>query len=108
MISVEKFKKVLSLKKQTNSSEDFFISHRYMEGYLKRVFLHGLRLKGVQYDNSVKIVEGTYMTTASLIEKVLFLLSKSAGNQQQVISSLKQTHTEFFQLNDLFIKFTAP
>ena len=68
----------------------------------------GLRLKGVQYNNAVKIIEGTYINTGSLIEKVLFLLNQTGGKQQQVITSLKNSHPEFFQMNELVLKFTAP
>lgn len=108
MISVKQLKAVLSLKKRINTSDDFFKSHRYVEGYIKRVFLIGLRLNGVQYKNAVKIIEGTYIKTDSLIEKVLFLLSHNGGKQQQVITSLKKSHPEFFQMNELVLKFTVP
>lgn len=108
MISIKQIKSVLSSNKCTNTSDDFFNSHRYIEGYIKRVYLIGLRLKGVQYKNSVKIIEGTYIPTASLIDKVLFLLNENDGKQQQYISSLKISHPEFFQMNDLVSKFTAP
>ncbi len=108
MISIKQLKSVLSSNKRTNTSDDFFKSHRYIEGYIKRVFLIGLRLKGVQYKNSVKIIEGTYIKTASLIDKVLFLLNENGGKQQQFITSLKTSHPEFFQVNDLVLKFTAP
>jgi len=79
-----------------------------MEGYIKRVFLIGLRLNGVQYNNSVKIVEGTYINTRVLIEKVLFLLNGADGKQKQLISKLKIAHPEYFKLNELFLKFAAP
>jgi hypothetical protein len=108
MISLKRLKAVLLSKKQENTSEDFFISHRFIEGYIKRVFLIGLRLNGVQYNNSVKIIEGTYVNTSSLIEKVLFLLNKTSGKQQQVITNLKNRNPSFFLINDLVLKFTAP
>lgn len=110
MITVKQLKAVLSLNKSGNTSDDFFKSHRYVEGYIKRVFLIGLRLNGVQFKNAVKIIEGTYIKTDSLIEKVLFLLNHNHthGKQQQVIESLKKSHTEFFQMNELVLKFTVP
>ena len=108
MISVKKLKAIFSSKNTQNTSEEFFKTHRYLEGYIKRVFLIGLRLQGVQYENSVKIVEGTYIPTGALIEKVLYILSCDAGTQQDTILRLKTTHPNFFKLKELFLKFTAP
>ena len=108
MISVKQLKTVLSSNKRTNTSDDFFKSHRYVEGYIKRVFLVALRLNGVQYKNAMKIIEGTYIKTGSLIEKVLFLLNQTGGKQQQVITQLKKSHPDFFKINELVLKFTVP
>lgn len=105
MISVKKLQTALSTK---STSEDFFKTHRYLEGYIKRVFLIGLRLQGVQYDNSVKIVDGTYLHTGALIEKVLHVLSCNAGTQRDTILKLNAAHADFFKLKELFLKFTAP
>ena len=92
MIPIKQLKSVLSSTKRNNNSVDFFTIHRYVEGYLKRVFLIGLRLNGVQYENSVKIVDVTYLNTRVLIQKVLMLLDGTGGNKPQTISKFKKTH----------------
>lgn len=69
--------------------------------------LVGLRLNGIQYKNSIKIVEGTYIKAPQLIEKALFLLDRSGNKQQKVISNLKNKHKEFFILHEMFLKFTS-
>lgn len=108
MIRISQLKNVLSSTKSTNTSEDFFQSHRYIEAYVKRVFLIGLRLQGVQYSNATVIVEGTYIRFGDLIEKVLFLLDQSQSNQQKVVNDLKKAYPAFFKLNGLASKFTSP
>lgn len=69
--------------------------------------LIGLRLKGVQYANSEKIIEGTYIPTAHLIEKVLWLLDSTGDRQNKVVGELKKSYPDFFILKDLVGKFTS-
>lgn len=107
MISLSQLKTVLDANPKPSGSEDFLRLHRYLEGYVKRVMLIGLRLKGVQYENSRKIVESTYISTANLIEKVLVLLDQSGRKHNAVITGLKKTHSGFFELKDLVLKFTS-
>lgn len=107
MISTKQLKTILEASPQTLSSDDFFRLHRYLEGYVRRVMLIGLRLNGVQYDNSRKVVESTYINTANLIEKVLVLLDQSGKKHKAVIAKLKKEHTGFFELKELVIKFSS-
>jgi hypothetical protein len=108
MIAIKQLKSVLSSKEMRKTSDDFFKIHRYIEGYIKRVLVIGLRLNGVQYNNSVKIAESTYIKTAALIEKALILLNQSGNKQQRPISTLKNKYKELFILNNLFLEFTSP
>jgi len=107
MISSKRLQIFLNDNSALCDSEYFLKTHIYVEGYVKRVMLIGLRLNGVQYANSEKIVEGTYIPTANLIEKVLWLLDSSGHKQKKVADNLKKTHPDFFILKDLVVKFTA-
>ena len=106
MISLSQLKTVLDANPKPSGSEDFLRLHRYLEGYIKRVMLIGLRLNRVQYENSRKIVESTYINTANLIDKVLVLLDQSGRKHKKVITGLKKTYGGFFELKDLLLKFT--
>jgi len=107
MISLSQLKTVLEGNPEPPGSERFLRLHRYLEGYIKRVMLIGLRLKGVQYENSRKILEITYINTANLIDKVLVLLDQSDSKHNAVIKNLRKTHWAFFELKDLVLKFTS-
>lgn len=97
----------LTSNKTDYDSTDFFNLHRYLEAYLKRILLIALRINKVKYKESQKIVESTYLNTASLIEKVLFLLDPSENKQNVVIHNLQSRHKSFFILYELLIKFSS-
>jgi len=107
MISTSQIRKVLLSSSARNSGSFFFQTHINIEGYVKRVMLIGLRLHGVRYDNARKVVDSTYINTANLVEKVLFLIDQSGRNQTQVISDLKTKFPEFFTLKDIVINFSS-
>ena len=107
MISLTQIKSGLSSRKVNYDSSEFFDVHRYIEAYIKRILLISLRLNGVKYKESTIIVESTYLNTANLIEKVLFLLDQSPLKQSQVIGELKKKHKDFFVLIELVLKFSS-
>lgn len=77
MISIQQIRSGLTSRKVNYVSSEFFDIHRYIEAYIKRILLIGLRLNTVKYKESTIIVESTYLNTASLIEKVFFLLDQT-------------------------------
>ncbi|GAB3535757.1 hypothetical protein GCM10027342_53680 [Photobacterium alginatilyticum] len=107
MISPSRLRVVLDGTEKTIDSNYFFKTHVHLEGYVKRVMLIGLRLRGVQYENSIKIVDSTYITTANLIEKVLWLVDKKGRGQNVVLDDLKSRYADFFSLKDTVLKFSA-
>lgn len=107
MISPSRLKKVLEAAPALISGDYFFKTHTHLEAYVKRVMLIGLRLRGVQYKNSVKVVESTYITTARLIDKALWLIDASGKNQTDLVADLKNKHPDFFALKDLVLGFSA-
>ena len=107
MISLKQIKTDLSSRKVSYSSEEFFNIHRNIEAYIKRILLISLRINGIKYKEATIIVESTYINTANLIEKVLFLLDQSQSKQQKVISEMKKKHNDFFVLKELLLKFSA-
>ncbi|MEZ8719054.1 hypothetical protein AB6D81_24095 [Vibrio splendidus] len=108
MIGPTKIGEVLNSRKDVEyTSQSFFKTHTHLEAYVKRVLLISLRLKGVQYDNSVKIVESTYINTASLIDKVLALLDSTNKKQADVLADLKIKYPEFFTCKSLVLDFSS-
>lgn len=107
MISPSQLKNVLSSNSASSNGRFFFQTHIHLEGYVKRVMLIGLRLHGVRYDNAIKVVDSTFINTANLIEKVLFLINQSGKNQAQILNSLKARFPEFFVLKDVVLNFSA-
>lgn len=107
MISPTQLRKVLGDRSSKRSSDTFFKLHVHIEGYVKRVMLIGLRLNGCQYNNSQRIVESTYITTANLIEKVLWLIDGVDKKQGEVIADLKDKHEDFFKIKELVINYSA-
>ena len=107
MISTSQLKNELSISSARNDGRFFFQTYTHLEGYVKRVMLIGLRLHGVRYDNAIKVVDSTYINTANLIEKVLFLIDRSGKNQTQVLGDLKTRFPEFFILKNVLMDFSA-
>jgi len=108
MISLSRLKdNLLSSQESVFQSNDFLMLHRFVEAYLKRVLLIGLRLHGVQYEASKKIIEGTYLNTSSLINKCMLLLSASGTKQAEIENVLKSQYPDFIELRKLFLDFTS-
>jgi hypothetical protein len=107
MISLKKIKSDLSSRKVNYDSPEFFDIHRSIEAYIKRILLISLRIKGIKYKESTVIVERTYISTADLIEKVLFLLDQSSSKQAEVVGELKKRYKDFFVLKELLLKFSS-
>ncbi|OHY57623.1 hypothetical protein BEH76_20660 [Shewanella algae] len=86
MIGPTKIGEILNPSEMEYTNQIFFKTHTHLEAYIKRVLLVALRLKGVKYDNSVKIVKSTYINTANLIDKVLALLDTQSRSQNDVLN----------------------
>jgi hypothetical protein len=107
MISLTQLKIGLTSRKVRYVSSEFFDIHRYTEAYIKRILFISLRLNEVKYEESRKIIESTYLNTANLIEKVLFLIDQSGNKQQKVVNELKERYKDFFTLKELLLKFSS-
>ena len=86
------------------SATTFIDLHRYVEGYLRRLLLIGLRLHTVQYKQAQKIIEFTVLSKPALIEKSFALLSHHKFTFQQA----RKKYPSFAISIDLFFKFTSP
>jgi len=107
MISPLQIRNVLEVDPGLFNGNYFFKTHTHLEAYIKRVMLIGLRLRGVQYENSVKIVESTYITTANLIGIVLWLVDRSGKNKKDILVDLENKYPDFFALKNLVLMFSA-
>jgi hypothetical protein len=108
LISPSRLKEVFTKPPSVLDSDYFFKTCVHLEGYVKRVMFIGLRLRGVQYSNGEKVVDSTYIQTANLIEKVLWLIDKSGSKQGDVVGKLKIKHHDFFIIKETVLKFSAP
>ncbi|ELB2039623.1 TPA: hypothetical protein NGR99_004596 [Vibrio parahaemolyticus] len=107
MIGPTKIGEILNPSEMEYTNQIFFKTHTHLEAYIKRVLLVALRLKGVKYDYSVKIVESTYINTANLIDKVLALLDTQSRSQNDVLNDLKLKYPHFFTCKDLVLTFSS-
>jgi len=107
MIPLKLIKAEINTQRPNQTSHDFLNLHRYTEAYVKRLLLIGLRLNGVKYEESRKIVDSTFLNTGNLVEKALFLLDQSEGKQGAVIQKLQTQYGDFFILKELLLKFSA-
>lgn len=82
MISNVNLKKVLDKSYTSYSSDDVLKIHRHVEGYLKRVFLIGLRLNSVQYETARTIVDTAHLDIKSMVDKAWYLLDSSSHRSQ--------------------------
>lgn len=93
------------MKPISQFSEILFIElHRYVEGYLRRLLLIGLRLHEVQYKQAQKIIELTFLNKRALIEKSFTLISYGTFALKQA----KKEYPRFAISADLFFNFTSP
>ncbi len=86
------------------SVPSFVELHRYVEGYLRRLLLIGLRLHEVQYRQAQKIIEFSFLNSFALVEKSFLLLSYHTFTLNQA----KKKFPKFATSTDLFFKFTSP
>jgi len=86
------------------SATSFIDLHRYVEGYLRRLLLIGLRLHAVQYKQAQKIIELTFLNKPALIEKSFALISHHTFTYHQA----KKKYPSFAISTDLFFRFTSP
>ncbi|MDF9390600.1 hypothetical protein EXZ60_17625 [Vibrio sp. 1151_11] len=108
MISNVNLKKVLDKSYASYSSDDVLKIHRHVEGYLKRVFLIGLRLNSVQYETARTIVDTAHLDIKSMVAKAWYLLdSSSHRNQSVAISHLSANYPDMIKLRDLFFSFSC-
>lgn len=107
MISPSKIRNLFSSAPQVLDGKYFLNTHIYLEAYVKRVLLIGLRLKGVQYNNAVKVVESTYLHTSKLIEVALCMIDQSGKTEVNIISDLKSSNPDFFVLKDAVLNFSS-
>ena len=107
MISPKKLKTFFSKGHKTKDSAYFLKSHIYMEAYLKRVMLIGLRLQGVQYKKSEKIILLSYFPLGKFVNKAICLLDSSNIRDEKKISLWNTEHPDFFLLRELVLNFSA-
>jgi len=107
MILIKKLRLNLNSEKDLYTSIDFFNLHRYLEAYIKRVFLISLRLQGVRYDTSRKIVDHGFIPIGQMLAKSIIMLDRTERSAQTVMRALKQQHADFFVLKGLFSEFSS-
>lgn len=107
MLLLKNIRSVLEEDPGAYDSNHFLKIHIHVEAYIKRLMLIGLRLKGVQYDDSVTIVQSVFIPIAKLIDKTLFLIDPSTASEHSIIAGLKNKHTNFFALKGLVTDFTS-
>lgn len=108
MISNVNLKKVLDKSYTSYFSDDVLKIHRHVEGYLKRVYLIGLRLNSVQYEIARTIVDTSHLDIKSMVNKAWYLLySASHSNQSAAISHLSANYPDMIKLRDLFFSFSC-
>ena len=107
MIPLKRLKTGLTKNKTNYKSDNFFDLHRYLEAYIKRVFLIGLRLQSVQYGTAKKIVEHSYIPIGAAIDKGIALLDQSGASGKTVRRRLRNKYSDFFVLSELFKNYTS-
>ncbi|TNZ66641.1 hypothetical protein, partial [Vibrio parahaemolyticus] len=110
MISPKKISIFFNQKQTKRDVNYFFKTHIYLEAYLKRVYLIGLRLREVQFDNSEKIIAATYMKTPQLIRKILWLLDLKNTSTSKSINDtdFKSNYADLSSFLDVIQKFSSP
>jgi len=106
MINVNKIRSVTLETHPETTTKGFLDLHIHVEAYIKRVMLIGLRLNRVQYDSAVKMVEGTFIPVANLIEKAFKLLD-SGLNRPSSFQAILNSHSTFSTYNTIFKSFTT-
>ena len=108
MIPLEKLQSVLGVSTTAGfTTTNFLDIHRHVEGYLKRVIIIGLRLKGVQYKNAEFIVKRIQIDISTTIEKSWFLLDRTSSGHNNYINGLKSRHPDLFVLKETFVGFSS-
>lgn len=103
MISLTNLKKKINEAPDEITSADFLRMHQYVEGYLRRLQLIGLRLNNVQYATSRELIQLTYLNNRALLEAVFKLISK--GNLK--LHAAEAKHPNLKILTELFFNLAA-
>jgi hypothetical protein len=107
VISPKQLIAVLNDRNQPRTTESFIRVHRHLEGYFKRVMLIGLRIHGVQYETSTRIIDSVHMHAIAQIEKAIVLLDGTSRKHAVVIKEAKREDNAVFVLIELFQNFSA-
>jgi len=83
------------------TTQYFLKTHRAVEGFLARIIFIGLRMKGIKYDQSQKIVRYTFLKVRDSLKKGIELLD---GKKSFLIKESKPID----ECYDLFLKFSVP
>lgn len=107
MISPNKINNFFKAKSTSKDINYFFKTHIYLEAYLKRVYLIGLRLRNVQYENSEKIISSTYMKTPQLINKIMWLLDTKNISKTINKADFKKNYPQLEIHLEVVLKFSS-
>lgn len=90
MISKKLIKNRLNNTPNPIRQQDFLDMHIAVEGYLKHLFLVGLRLQGCTYKESVKVIQSHHIKLNSDTFKAAFRLMKSKKSWHQIKNKAKR------------------
>ena len=103
MVDLQHLKNLLQTTPTSITTSDFIELHKGVEGYIRRLFLIGLRLDGVKYETSLEVIKKSYLNNNDLLKKIIKLISKNAKD----ISDFENNNPDFKVLLDLFFNFTT-
>ena len=104
MIYLKNLKKDLKIQARKLTEKDFLQSHRFVEGYSKRLLLIGLRLRGVRYRVATRATEAAKIFTDSTFKKAFELITDSKDSFQNII----EQNVSLKALWKLFREFARP
>ncbi len=82
-------------------TEEFIKTHRAVEGYLKRLLLIGLRLKGMKYKQAQKTISNTFLKNVDLSHKCVQLIDSAKSK------TFWTAHADLKILRNLFLEFSS-
>lgn len=103
MISKKLIKSRLNNTPNPIREQDFLDMHIAVEGYLKHLFLVGLRLKGCTYKESVQVIRGSYIRVNSDSFKAAFILMNCNTRWHQ----MKIRNNRLKELESLLANYTS-
>lgn len=98
MISKKLIKNRLNNTPNPIREQDFLDMHIAVEGYLKHLFLVGLRLQGCTYKESVKVIRGSFIRVNSGSFRAAFILMNCRKSWHQ----MKNRNNRLKELDRLF------